>query len=156
MAHRHATPRCIRGGLVPGTNEYHHNYTWEVQGDPMQAGPEFTVTQTLYETIRVIAIGGELDMHSASHLQRALLADAQNYPEVVANITDVSLVDSTGLSAFVIALRQLRRLGGDLSLVGLQPQVREVFEITGLNQVFAIYYDLKDAISASEAAARGV
>jgi anti-sigma B factor antagonist len=127
-----------------------------VQQDPINTGPEFTVAESIYQAIRVIALGGELDMNTSSHLQEALLANAENYPVVVADLTDASFIDATGLSAFVIALRQLRRLGGDLSLVGLSPQVKKVFDITGLNQEFAIYYDLKDAISASEAAARNV
>jgi anti-sigma B factor antagonist len=122
----------------------------------MQSGPEFSVSKTFHAAICVIRLAGELDLNTSPLFREVLWADSTNHPMVVVDLTKVSLVDSTGLSTLVMALRRLRKGGGDLSLVGLQPQVKEVFDNAGLSEVFALYYDLKDAVYASEAAASGM
>lgn len=111
-------------------------------------GIAFTISETERSDARVIAISGELDVATVASLRQLLLQRNGKHRLVVVDLTAVSFIDSTGLSALILGQRQQHEHGADLSLVGLQPQVEKVLEVTGLNEVFPIYDDVEDAMSA--------
>ena len=55
--------------------------------------------------------------------------------DIVLDFEGVSFVDSSGLGVLVGTYKRLRdEFGGSVRIVGAQPSVRKVFEITGLEQ----------------------
>lgn len=58
---------------------------------------------------------------------------------VIVDLTNVALIDSSGLGALISALKALRAKGGDLVLCSMSRQVRTVFEITRLLRVFEVF-----------------
>jgi anti-anti-sigma factor len=97
----------------------------------------------------VIGLSGELDVMSASKLKAAFdHASADGHTRVVVDLSDVSLVDSTGLSVLVTAHKHLRRAGVDLCLVVphrglLAPKL----EITGLDRLFSMFDSRDEAVA---------
>ncbi len=83
-----------------------------------------------------LTVGGEVDIVTVSSFDHAL-RDAQRSPRVVVDLGEVTFMDSAGINALVAAYH---RAGPDqeLRLVGLRPNVRRVFEITGLLELFRI------------------
>lgn len=77
-----------------------------------------------------------MDIVTVSSFDHAL-RDAQRSPRVVVDLGEVTFMDSAGINALVAAYH---RAGPDqeLRLVGLRPNVRRVFEITGLLELFRI------------------
>jgi anti-sigma B factor antagonist len=95
----------------------------------------------------VVEVGGEVELHSASHLRDELLrAGEAEHPCVVVDLSRVTFIDSTGLGVLVGALKRVREKGA-LSLVCPQRQVRRVFEITGLTKVFPMFNTLDEAVA---------
>jgi anti-sigma B factor antagonist len=95
----------------------------------------------------VVEVGGEVELHSASHLRDELLrAGEAEHPCVVVDLSRVTFIDSTGLGVLVGALKRVREKGA-LSLVCPQRQVRRVFEITGLTKVFPMFSSLEEAVA---------
>ncbi len=82
----------------------------------------------------VLAVGGEVDLGTAERFRNALL-EAQGSPRVVVDLSAVTFLDSSGLHALVAAYHRVPA-GGELRVVGLRPNVRKVFEITGLLALF--------------------
>jgi anti-sigma B factor antagonist len=109
--------------------------------------PQFTISETARSDAYVIVLSGEIDMATAPALQAVLLARDGTHPLVVVDFTNVSFIDSTGLSALILGFEHLRKHGGDLRLAGLQPQSRTVLEVTGLTEVFSIHENVEDAVS---------
>lgn len=81
----------------------------------------------------VIAVSGEVDLATASTLERELLRAEQAHWVVAIDLTNVSFLDSTGLHAIMDANLRLRDRGGRLLIVQGPPQVSRVFELTGLS-----------------------
>ena len=75
---------------------------------------------------------------------RRLIAEGR--VEIVMNLAGVRYVDSSGLGEMVAALLAARRAGGQVALLGLSSNVREVFEMTRLVEVFDIYADEAGAL----------
>lgn len=60
-------------------------------------------------------------------------------------------LDSRTLAALIRALRVVREVGGSVGLIVDQPNFLRVLSITGLDRVFPVYKDERDAFAALEA-----
>jgi anti-sigma B factor antagonist len=94
----------------------------------------------------VVIAGGEIDVHTSPGLSDALRAADALSDRLVLDLTAVTFLDSTGLSAMVAALNRGKERGGSMSLVGPSGVVRRVLAITELDQVFTIYDVVDDAV----------
>lgn len=90
--------------------------------------------------VPIMRIAGRFDAEGAAFIKNqfaTLVSETQ--PNLVINLTEVSFIDSLGLTALVSGLKLCRRNRGSLKLVGLQSSVHLVFEITRLDRAFEIY-----------------
>ncbi|MDQ6728005.1 MAG: STAS domain-containing protein [Actinomycetota bacterium] len=86
-----------------------------------------------------VRLVGELDLATADDLRDELVRLASSGATLVTvDMTDLSFIDSTGLSVLVSALKRLRLQGGEMTLRSPGPGTRKVLEITGLTDIFAI------------------
>jgi anti-sigma B factor antagonist len=78
-----------------------------------------------------VVLSGEIDLSTAGRVREALIAISHGGEHnVVVDMTNVTFIDSTGLSALVAPLKRFRSMGGQIA--------RKVLEITGLTRVFTI------------------
>ena len=89
------------------------------------------------DDVLLVYLAGELDMSAKGHLAHATQWHRDGVPRIVIDMTELVFMDSTGLADIVAIQRAEQKRGGGLSVRGAQPQVRRVFEITGLNTLLA-------------------
>jgi len=70
--------------------------------------------------------------------------------KIVMNLKNLSRISSLGIGAVLRALTVVRDSGGDLRLAGLDPNVKNIFEITKLIGVIQIFDQNDQAISSFE------
>lgn len=100
-------------------------------------GPPFSFDARVDGARVVVTLTGEIDAYTARALRDGFagLGDVGGR-HVVVELAGVGFVDSAGLSAIVVCLRQVRDAGGALSLRGMSPQLTKLFEITGVSRLF--------------------
>ncbi len=81
----------------------------------------------------VLGLFGDLDLVSAEAVQQALVALARS--TVVADLTNLEFIDSSGLSALLRARRRIEEAGHRLEIRGARGATRRVFEAAGLLDV---------------------
>ena len=93
------------------------------------------------------------------NLTRATLKEAENFKgtlvkdiesgkkRIVVDLADCEFIDSTFLGALVVSLKKITALGGDLKLVGFQPNVRSMFELTRMYRVFESFETKEEALA---------
>jgi anti-anti-sigma factor len=89
---------------------------------------------------RTIRLDGELDIQRARELGAALsqaVGDVTRAP--VVDLRGVTFMDSTALGALARAAEQLRNQGRELALVTAPGQVRDVIDVAGLSDRFALH-----------------
>lgn len=87
----------------------------------------------------VVAVQGELDLFTAPRLHEALVqAIALGAHSVVADLADVTFIDSTALGVLIDASKQLRVCDGSLAIAGPNGSVRRVLELTGLDRIIDV------------------
>jgi anti-sigma B factor antagonist len=85
----------------------------------------------------LVRVAGEVDIETSPVLEVHLQAVAdEGQTSVTVDLTEVSFLDSTGLSVLIGALKRCQGAGGELRLVAPQPNVMRVLEITGLTGAF--------------------
>ena len=87
----------------------------------------------------VLRLEGELDAYVAPELRERLhrMVDELETDVLVVDLAAVSFLDSTILGMLVGGLRRMRERGGELTLVYPPSPARRIFELTGLDAVFA-------------------
>lgn len=110
----------------------------------------------LFADVTVLSPAGRIDHATSEAFRQALLAalDAAGpAARVVLELSRVDYVASTGLRALLIGAKQARAQGGALVLAGLQPGVREVFDITRFTAMFPLFSSVGEALGALSPAA---
>jgi len=75
----------------------------------------------------------------APYSSRALyecLKDLDPQRVVTVDMSNVTFLDSSGLSTLIVAQRAHQAAGGDLLLYGVKPAQKKVFQVTNLDHVF--------------------
>ncbi len=81
----------------------------------------------------VLSLSGELDLQSAAELERELASIRRDPPSrMLLDLDQLEFMDSTGLAVIINAARATREDGTSLRLRPGGPQVRRLFEITGV------------------------
>jgi anti-sigma B factor antagonist len=95
------------------------------------------ITERSIDAVQVLDLEGVLGVGNPVALDdtvRSLVAGGRR--EIVANMANVSHVDSTGIAMLLAAYAAINRVGGRLILAALTPRVRKVLAITHLLGVF--------------------
>ncbi len=93
-------------------------------------------------------VEGEVDAHTAPQLKSAIAAALdRGSTELIADLDQVTFMDSTGLGVLVGGLKRLREVGGELRIVCTRRPILRILEITGLDKVIPLYSALAEATS---------
>lgn len=98
------------------------------------------------EDVVLLPIKGRVDAVTAPQLNREVhdqINAGARY--LLLDLSEVTFLSSSGLRALLLIRKELMTMGGELRLAALQPQVHEVFTLTGFTQVFAIHGTVEDA-----------
>jgi anti-sigma B factor antagonist len=106
--------------------------------------------------IHVVALAGIVDAYTAATLRSELLRLATEGKPLVVDLTDVTVIDSSGLSALLAASTALRERGRTLAVVAGNPHVMRGFELAGLDRLFRIEDSRAEALVERQGVAGGV
>jgi anti-sigma B factor antagonist len=86
--------------------------------------------------------------HADSTLRDALHeALGGREPNLIIDLGDVTLIDSSGLGELMTAFGTARRRGGAMKLIHLPPKVQDVLQIARLLTMFEVFEDEDEAIA---------
>ena len=97
-------------------------------------------TSFLEEGRLTVALTGEIDHHSAKACIQAINAKIEAYtPDVcILDFRDVTFVDSSGIAVVINTLRNMTRIKGKLTLIGIREQPMRVFAASGIDKLVEI------------------
>ena len=84
------------------------------------------------EKAQIISLQGQVNSSNAATVESEVLAVVQGGAKnVLLNMTELSYISSAGLRVVLVLAKRLKQAGGKLVIYGMQPHVREVFDISG-------------------------
>lgn len=91
------------------------------------------------DNITVVELDGELDSNTAALVQDQLMTAASQTGKILLDMSKVTYMSSAGLRLLLLLYRQIREQVGNIAIVGLTEEVKDVMSITGFLDFFAIY-----------------
>lgn len=98
-------------------------------------------------SVPIIDLSGEVDAYTSARFREAMVDLIETgAASLIVSMMNVEYIDSSGLGALVGGLKRSTERGGRILIVCDNPQIRKVFEITGLEKVFPLFEIEADAL----------
>lgn len=108
---------------------------------------EFSTYVAHCDRYTLLMVHGEIDIFTGPRLEYEIEALIKAAPApLIVDMCAVDFCDSWGLNVVVRAQRLATERGVRIGLVGLTPQVRMVFHVTGVEHFVPVYRDLRNAV----------
>ena len=96
-----------------------------------------TLTKTTEGSKLTIAIAGRLDTMTSPELDKELKGCLDGVTELVFDFTSLTYVSSAGLRVLLFAQKQMDSRG-TMTVINCCEEVKEVFEVTGFDELLTI------------------
>jgi anti-sigma B factor antagonist len=106
--------------------------------------------------VHVVALGGEIDLHTAPRLDEELFgAIGDGAQRLLVDMAGATFVDSTVLGVLLRAHRRLDDSGGRLVIVSDDPRILRTLELTGLDRTLSVERSLTETVAGLTVDGRG-
>lgn len=106
---------------------------------------DFKVTE--YKRAFVVKALGRIDSAVAPDIEQSLTALLDKSKAIIIDMSDIDFVSSAGWWSIIRVQKELKKRGrGNLTLVGVNQNVRESMDLIGILPYFSLYDELVDAI----------
>ena len=106
------------------------------------------VTESRIGSATTLKIVGRVDSSVAKALEQKVLDVASRDGHIVVDLGGMNYVSSAGLRSFIILAKQARAKNKAIALAGMSDEVAEIFDISDLLELFAIYDSVEAAVAA--------
>ena len=95
----------------------------------------------------ICSLEGEINIGSSLELRKVFEAIIQrNEKKVLVDFSGVSYIDSSGLATLIEMFHRLKKIGGALRLCNMDQKIKNIFEVTKLHKLFAIFENRETAL----------
>ncbi len=90
--------------------------------------------------VNIISLCGRLDAYCAAEVEKKLntLIDVTEV-RLVIGFDRLDYISSSGLRVLLAALKKTKKQQGDVRLAGMQPYIKEIFDVAGFTPLFNIF-----------------
>ena len=97
--------------------------------------------------VKVVDIEGRLNTSTspeADAFMKELISDGAT--KILINLEEMDYTSSTGLRVVLSTGKQLAKINGQMAICGLNPTVKEVFDMAGFSAMFDVYETEEEAL----------
>ena len=103
--------------------------------------------ETLNE-IKIASIDGRIDSTNSGEFEKPIIKTIDDgCLKMIVDCSGLSYISSSGLRVFLAAQKKMKALSGTFLLCGLQPAIKEVFDIAGFSLIFKIFPERVSALN---------
>lgn len=96
--------------------------------------------------ITVIEIVGELDTTTAYNVQSQILPLAEKSHKILLDMSGITYMSSAGLRILLTLYRSIKERHGEIVLVGLNEDIKDIMSITGFLDFFTTFDNREDGL----------
>ncbi|MBG6164826.1 anti-anti-sigma factor [Labrenzia sp. EL_195] len=117
----------------------------------MDIADNLKVNLVVQENTCIASIEGRIDSSNATKLTEYLTqVIAERGPTMILDLKDLSYLTSAGFRAMLITTDEAEEKGGALTLCNVSPDMKELFEMGGMIDVFVIHENIDAAVSSRQ------
>lgn len=106
------------------------------------------ITERTQDGVLILSLEGRLDQPGSDALREHSMARiAEGHRKIVIDFGGISFLASMGIRAIIAPSQELSRQGGRLVVANLGPSVKQIFDLTGLDNVFSCFDTVEAAVA---------
>jgi anti-anti-sigma factor len=106
------------------------------------------IIQESVGNIVILSLNGRLDTLNFALLDNELnLLVEKNQKDIILDCQGLDYVSSSGLRILLMALKKVKAVHGRFSICNLQPQIIQIFKISGFDHLFELFSGRNEAIA---------
>ncbi|WP_416149643.1 anti-sigma F factor antagonist [Salipaludibacillus sp. HK11] len=100
------------------------------------------------EQVLCVRLVGELDHHTAVKLRERVDAALTEHhlTHVLMNLEKLTFMDSSGLGVVLGRYKKVKTVGGEMVICCMSPQVKRLFELSGLFKIVTLATNEREAL----------
>jgi anti-anti-sigma factor len=100
------------------------------------------------DEVLIVSVNGRLDAVSSPDFDKEIsqLMDAGELT-LVFDLNELQYISSAGLRSFLMIAKKIKSTSGKIALASLQDIVKQVFEVSGFNQILPVFDSVDKALS---------
>lgn len=107
------------------------------------------LTEKKENGIIIITISGRLDVTNSEIVEKKFIETIESgETKIVVDCENLHYISSSGLRAFLLLVKKLNTMNGKCIISSLQPDIKEIFDISGFSSIFIIADNKQDALKA--------
>lgn len=108
----------------------------------------FRITSRRIKQSLIVGIQGELDHHTAEQMRDKLdeLIEDPIIKNLIIDIKDMGFMDSSGIGVLIGRYKLITSRGGQVGIININPNIKKIFRVSGLQKIFKTYDSLEDAL----------
>lgn len=95
----------------------------------------------------VVALTGDIDLESSPQARKVLLECVGRRRAVLADLSRVTYIDSSGVASLVESLQTARKGGTGFALAAVSESAMRVLQLARLDKVFTIFPTVEDGLA---------
>jgi anti-anti-sigma factor len=97
--------------------------------------------------VAVVSVSGRLILGVEVERLDTVLSELlrKEQKKFVFDLSALNYADSSGIGTLVSCLTKIKKSGGELRIAGVNPRIRRIFAITGLDSLMALYPTVAEA-----------
>lgn len=100
------------------------------------------------EDVIIFKLVGDLDAFSSKDFKPVMIDFVERgFKNYIVDLSETPFIDSSGLVSLISLLKRAKTLGGYMKLAGARKEIKEIFNITGLDKVFEFYDSVDEALN---------
>ena len=130
--------RFFKERLVPLVMLKKYTVTYKPAAEEKSSFQDLDVSIQRQDKNLMIKLFGKLNTNAALEVKDKILSALDGANKVTFDLDGLEYISSSGLRIFVAAMKQIKAQGGEMNLLNVGKQVREVLDITGFVQIFNV------------------
>lgn len=100
------------------------------------------------ENVLCVRLDGELDHHTAAELREEVddALEKNDLTHILLNLERLTFMDSSGLGVILGRYKLIQMIGGEMAVCGIHPQIKRLFEMSGLFKIVRLAKTEEDAL----------
>lgn len=95
----------------------------------------------------LISVKGTLSVENISPFESQLSKHVENKSHLIIDLADLTFIDSSSLGIIVVYFTKSEKSSRHFALVNVNPDIMQMFKITGLDKRIKIFSSLDDALN---------
>lgn len=104
------------------------------------------ISEQIIDSVLILSPDGRLDNNTSTDMEKSLGNQIEvGQLHIIVDFQDLIYISSAGLRILLMIAKKIKNLDGRIVLCNLSENIKDVFSVSGFDQIFSIGKSLEDA-----------